>query len=54
LFTVGGGTTGGVTTGGGVTMGVVELLESPPQPASNAKGKTKHASSLLIFIILSI
>jgi hypothetical protein len=54
LFTVGGGTTGGVTTGGGVTMGVVVLLESPPQPASNAKGKTKHASNLLIFIMMGV
>ena len=53
LFTVGGGTTGGVTTGG-VTTGAVVLLESPPQPASKAKGKTKHASNLLIFIMMGI
>lgn len=50
LFTVGGVTTGGVTTGGvttgGVTTGAVVLLEPPPQPANNAKGKTKHASNL--------
>ena len=53
LFKVDGGTTGGgVTTTGGV--GAVGLLESPPQPASNAKGKTKHASNLLIFIVVDI